>query len=93
MEETLHDDEHPHVFWASLHLPILQNPGNLMAAVYDTLEEFVMQFVEEDPHFVVYPYNLSAYKSIEDLPLPIEMADNLPDDIDDWLEYFLQAKP
>jgi len=64
-----------------------------MVAVYNAWEEFVTQLVEDDPHFIVYPYNLSAYKSVEDLPPLIETADDLPDDIDDWLEYFPQAKP
>jgi len=64
-----------------------------MAAVYNALEEFVTQLAEEDPHYIVYPHNLSKYESMEDLPPPTEMADNLPDDIDEWLTYFPQAKP
>jgi len=64
-----------------------------MAAIYNTLEEFVSQMVEEDPNFVVYPYHLSKYESVEDLPPPIETTDNLLDDIDEWLDYFPQAKP
>jgi len=64
-----------------------------MAAVYDALEEFVGQMAEEDPNFMVYPYHLSKYKSVEDLPPPIETTDDLPDDIDKWLDYFPQAKP
>jgi len=52
-----------------------------------------MQFADEDPHFVVYLYNLSAYKSIDNLPPPIKMADDLLDNIDEWLEYFPQARP
>jgi len=92
-EETLQDDDHPYVFWASLHLPIPPNPANPMAAVYNALEEFITTLAEEDPEFVVFPYKLSAYESIEDLPPPIETAEDLPDDIDDWLEYFPGAKP
>jgi len=64
-----------------------------MVAVCDALEEFVMQFADEDPHFVVYLYNLSAYKSIDNLPPLIKMADDLLDNIDEWLEYFPPAKP
>jgi len=63
-----------------------------MAAVYNALEEFVMQLADEDPHFVVYPYNLSTYELAEDLPPLIETVDDIPDDIDEWLEYFPQAK-
>ncbi len=56
-----------------------------MAAIYDALEEFVGQMTEEDPNFVVYPYHLSKYESVEDLPPPIETTDNLPNDIDGWI--------
>jgi len=61
-----------------------------MVTVYSTLEEFVIQLAEEDPHFVVFPHNLSEYESesIEDLPPPIKNPDNLPDDIGNWLMYF-----
>jgi len=92
-EETLRDTDHPYVFWASLRLPIAKDPANPMAAVFDALEEFVSQFANEDPNFVVFPYNLSDYESVEDLPPPIETAEDIPDDIDEWLEYFPGAKP
>jgi len=64
-----------------------------MAAVYNALEEFVAQMVEEDPKFVVFPHNLSEYESMEDLPPPIKTPDDLPDAIDEWLMYFPQEKP
>jgi len=92
-EETLQDDDHPYVFWASLRLPIPLNPPNPMAAVYDALEEFMSQFTDEDPNFIVYPYKVSKYESTDDLPPPIETPDDIPDDVDDWLEYFPGAKP
>jgi len=58
-EETLLDNDCPYVFWVSLHLPIPKDPVNPMAVVYNALEEFVTQLAEEDPHFVIYPHNLS----------------------------------
>jgi len=64
-----------------------------MVAVFDALEEFVMQLTNEDPNFVVFPHNVSEYKSVDGLPPPIETPDNLPGDIDEWLTYFPQAKP
>jgi len=64
-----------------------------MAAVYDALEEFVMQLADEDLNFVMYPYNLSWYELIEDLPPPIKTLEDLPKNIDEWLEYFLGMKP
>ncbi len=90
-EETLCDADHPYVFWASLRLPIAKDPANPMAAVFNALKEFVSQFADEDSNFVVFPYNLSDYESVEDLPPPIEMAEDIPDDINEWLEYFLGA--
>jgi len=92
-EETLRDDDHPYVFWANLRLPVPKTPPNPMAAVYDALEEFIAQFAEEDPHFLVFPTTLSRYESVEDLPAPLETAEDLPEDIDEWLTYFPQAKP
>jgi len=64
-----------------------------MAAAYDTLKEFVIQLAKEDPHFMVFPHNLSEYELIKDLPPPIKTPDDLLDDIDNWLTHFLQAKP
>jgi len=64
-----------------------------MAAVYNALEDFVVHMAEEDPQFVIFPYRLSDYKSIKDLPPPIKTMDDLPDNIDKWLDYFPQAKP
>jgi len=92
-EETLQDDNHPYVFWASLCLPIPKDQVNPMAANFNALEEFVVQLAEEDPHFIVFPPNLIDYDLVEDLPPPIQTPDNLPDDINKWLTYFPQAKP
>jgi len=64
-----------------------------MAAVYNALEEFIITFADEDPNFVVFPYKLSAYNLIEDLLPPIETTEDIPDDIEEWLKYFLGAKP
>jgi len=43
---------------------------NSMAAVYNALEKFVAQMVEEDPHFVLFPHNQHKYNSMDDL-LPL----------------------
>jgi len=87
---TIHTSSgHP----CNLQLPIPKDPINPMVAVYNALEEFVVQMAEEDPQFVVFLYNLSNYKSMDDLPPPIETTDDLLDDIEEWLLYFPQAKP
>jgi len=41
-----------------------------------------------DAHFSVFPHNLSKYETLEDLPELIEDPDQLPADVDEWLEYF-----
>jgi len=49
--------------------------------------------LEADAHFTVFPHNLSEYESTNDLPEPIEDPDMLPDDVNEWLQYFSQAHP
>jgi len=92
-KETLWDDDRLYLFWVSLRFPIPKDLVNPMVAVYNALKEFVIQLAKEDPHFVVFPHNLSKYKLLEDLPLPIKTLDDLPDNINNWLMYFPQAKP
>ncbi len=87
------NDDHPYVFWVLLHLPIPKDPANLMVAVYDALKDFVAHMAEEDPQFVVFPYILSNHELIEDLLPLIETTDDLLDNINEWLDYFPQAKP
>jgi len=53
-KETLQDDDHPYVFWASLQLPIPKDAVNPMVAIYDALKEFVVQMAEEDPQLVLF---------------------------------------
>jgi len=65
-----------------------KDPVNLMAAVYDALEEFIIQLAEEDPHFVIFPHNLSEYNSMDDLLPLIETPEDLSADINNWLTYF-----
>jgi len=84
----------PHVFWVnSICIPLPPNPPDLFEALFDCLVEFVAAMVEEDDCFVVLPYHLSNYEDPEDLPPPINDQDSVPDDIDEWLQYFPQAKP
>jgi len=53
----------------------------------------VSHMLEADAHFSVFPHNVSEYKSLEDLPEPIEDPDQLPGEVDEWLEYFPGARP
>jgi len=92
-EEQLRDDDRPYVFWASLRIPIPKNPDDPVATMYDHLERFINQMLDVDAHFSVFPHNLSEYDDIEDLPEPIEDPDQLPGEVDEWLEYFPGARP
>jgi len=38
-----------------------------------------------------FPYKLSKYSSLKDLLLPVNEMETLPEEVDDWLQYFLQA--
>jgi len=43
-----------------------------MDAVFDGLASFLEHALEEDQHFVIFPYTLSDYSNLEDLPTPNE---------------------
>jgi len=91
-EEQLQDNDHPYVFWASLRIPIPENPDDPVAMMYDHLECFINQMLNTDAHFSVFPHNLSKYDSLEDIPEPIKDPDQLPAEVDKWLEYFPGAR-
>jgi len=93
MEEFFCSDHHPHVFWANLHIPLPPNPADPFVALYDCLVEFVAAMTDEDNKFVVFPYHLSSYQDMDNLPPPIDDPDLIPDDIDEWHQYFPNAKP
>jgi len=84
------------VIWAVLQkLNIPANPVNLGNAVFDGLADCLDAATEEDgKQFIVFPYNLSAYSSLEDLPPPVNDAEcSQKQEVDEWLQYFPQAKP
>jgi len=86
-------DHHPHIFRANLCIPLPANLANPFEALYDCLVEFMMAMLEEDDQFAVFPYHLSSYKDLDDLPPTIYDLDLVLDDIDKWYQYFLDAKP
>jgi len=93
-EETLCDDECPFVLWATLKISLSEKPSNMADAMFDCLADFVEVVGKEDKHFTVFPYHLSNYKAIANLPQVMVDIDSLPEEIDDWLQYFpQQAKP
>jgi len=90
-EESLCDDERPHVFWATLQIPIPLKPDDSVTAMFEALERFLTFMTDEDPYFTVFYHNLSEFEDQEDLPPPIKGPDTLPSDVDEWLQYFPQA--
>jgi len=61
-----------------LKLAIQENPVNPANAVFDYLADFIDQATNEDKHFAIFPYALSEYVSVEDLPPLIDNVENLP---------------
>jgi len=61
--------------------------------MFDCLADFIEAAADEDKHFRVFPYHLSRYKSVTDLPPLIMDVDSLPEEVDEWLSYFPGAKP
>jgi len=48
---------------------------------------------DEDDNFAVFLYHLSSYKELDNLPPPINDPNLVWDDIDEWHQYFPDAKP
>jgi len=92
-KESLKDDDHPFVLWANIKIPLPEKPGRVANAMFDCLADFIKVAGEEDKKFIVFPYNLSQYKVVSELPEGVMDLDSLPEEIDEWLAYFPQAKP
>jgi len=74
-----------------LHIPL--NPINAADMVFDRLANFIEAAMEEDKQFVVFPYHLSSYNLVNELPPLVDDVETLPDEVKDWLQYFPEAKP
>jgi len=75
----------PLCFGATLKIPLPENPGNTVDAMFNCLADFINATIEEEKHFVVFPYKLSNYKMVTDLP-PVDVnVDGLPNEVNDWL--------
>jgi len=92
-EESIKTNNHPFVLWANLKIPTLEKPGNAADAMFDCLADFIEATGKEDKQFQVFPYHLSRYKLVMDLPPSITNLDSLPEEVDDWFNYFPGAKP
>jgi len=61
--------------------------------VFNGLADFIDAATEDDKQFVVIPYHLSDYNSVEEFLLVINGVETLPEEVEDWLHYFPEAKP
>jgi len=93
LEESLKTDAIPYVYWANLKIPAPANPGNAADAMFDCLADFIKVATDEEKQFWVFLHHLSRYKYVKDLPLPITDLESLPEEVDEWLQYFPGAKP
>jgi len=69
------------------------NPKNAVDVVFNGLADFINAAMEEDKQFAVFPYSLSEYNVADELPLVINNVEMLPEEVEDWLQYFPDAKP
>jgi len=89
----LRDEQRPFVLWATLKLNILLNPNNAADTGFDGLADFIKLAMEEDEQFAIFPYHLSEYIVVDKLLPVINDVEMLPKEIEDWLQYFPDAKP
>jgi len=73
---------------ATIRIPISENPDDPVSTMFEHLETFMTHMLEADAHFMVFPHNLSEYKSLEDLPKPLEDPDQIHREVNNWLECF-----
>jgi len=66
--QDLRTPDLPHIFWASIRLPIPASPSNATDAMFDALDEFLTKMQEADWKFSIFPHNLSQYGSLMALP-------------------------
>jgi len=93
MASDLQTPNLPHIFWASIRIPVPPAPSNATNVMFNALDDFLMKMKEVDWRFTIFPHNLSKYGTLDNLPHVIEEMEDLPTEVDDWLIYFLQAKP
>jgi len=60
-----------------------EKPGKVADTMFDCLADFIEAAGEEDKMFKVFPYHLSKYKSVADLPPLITDLDSLPEEVDE----------
>jgi len=60
---------------------------------YSMVSRFIDAATKEDKPFVIFPYHWSDYNLVEELPPVINNVETMPEEVEDWLHYFPEAKP
>jgi len=63
-----------------------------MDMVFEAIDEFFTKMQEANKKFTVFPHNLSKYSTMDNMPKGINDPDSIPTKVEDWFNYFLQAK-
>jgi len=53
--QDLRTPDLPHIFWASIRIPVLLAPSNATNAMFDTFDDFLTKMKEVDHRFTVFP--------------------------------------
>jgi len=61
--------------------------------MFNALDEFLNKMQKAYRRFAIYLHNLLEYGTLATLPPALEDPDAFPTEVDEWLVYFLQAKP
>jgi len=90
-KEQLCNDNCPYVFWANIRIHIAEKPVDPVTTMFEHLKSFLNNMLKIDAHFLVFAHNLSKFESINDLLEALDDLDLLPNDVDEWLQYFQGA--
>jgi len=60
--------------------------------MFDALDEFLMKMQEASWKFSIFPYNLSLYGLLENVPLAIGDPETLPTEVDDMAGLLSSSK-
>jgi len=60
-------------------------------ALFDCLANFIEVAGKEDKQLMIFLYHLSNHKTVSKLPNVIMDVEGLPEEVNDWLQYFPQT--
>jgi len=75
--QDLRTPDLPHIFCASIRLPLPASLTNATDAMFDALDKFLIKMQEVDCKFLIFLHNLSQYGSLTALPLTLDNPEAL----------------